>query len=248
MKRPAAIEICVDCLASVEACAAGGADRIELCAGLVEGGTTPSAGFLREARRLFPGKIMMMIRPRGGDFLYSPGEIEIMIEDIRRARDGGADGVVFGCLTADGEIDAGLTERLMAVADDLDVTFHRAFDASRDLADSLETLIRLGVPRVLTSGGAATALGGLDTLAALVRQAGHRIVILPGGGIAAAKVADVLAATGASECHLSAREITPSPMRFYRAGLAMGAATVPDERERWIAQAALVRLARGGET
>src|SRR6185295_16427160 len=144
------IEICVDSLASVEACAEGGADRIELCAGLVEGGTTPSAGFLREARRLFKGRIMMMVRPRGGDFLYSQGEVEIMCADIRAARDGGADGVVFGCLTPQGEIDMRIAERLVREAAGMDLTFHRAFDVSRDLAVSLERLIEMGIPRILT--------------------------------------------------------------------------------------------------
>ena len=150
---PMIVEICVDCLDSVAACAEAGADRIELCAGLVEGGTTPSAGFIKAARQIFPGRIMTMIRPRAGDFLYSPAEAALMRDDIRTARDLSADGVVFGCLTADGEIDTALAAEFAAAAAGMDMTFHRAFDVSRDLTQSLETLIQLGIPRVLTSGG-----------------------------------------------------------------------------------------------
>lgn len=193
------IEICVDSLASVSACAEGGADRIELCAGLVEGGTTPSAGFLREARRLFPGRIMMMIRPRGGDFLYTPGEAEIMCHDIRTAREGGADGVVVGCLSASGEIDRALTERLVKEAAGMAVTFHRAFDVSLSLERSLETLVELGISRVLTSGGRPSVPEGLEVLAALTRQAAGRIIVLPGGGIRAEAVAGIVEKTGVTE-------------------------------------------------
>jgi copper homeostasis protein len=238
------IEICVDCLASVEACAAGGADRVELCAGLVEGGTTPSIGFLKAARRIFPGRIMMMIRPRGGDFLYTSGEAEIMREDIRRARDEGADGVVFGCLSADGAIDESLAADLRETAAGLDVTFHRAFDVSLDLPQSLETLVRLGIPRVLTSGGRPSVEQAFETLAALVRQAAGRIAILPGGGVTPALVPRLAAATGVSECHLSAREMFPSPMIHRREDIPMGAPFVPGEYERKIASADLIREAR----
>jgi copper homeostasis protein len=239
------IEICVDQLASVEACAAAGADRIELCAGLVEGGTTPSAGFLKAARRIFPGRIMMMIRPRGGDFLYSEAETIIMEEDIRLAAACGADGIVFGCLTADGIIDESLASRLKHAAAGLDCTFHRAFDVSRDLSLSLETLIRLGIPRVLTSGGKPGVMEALPILAALVAQAAGRISILPGGGIKAHDVAEVVRTTGVTECHLSARTAIDSPMIHRRPDIPMGALTVPGEYERRIANADLIRLARG---
>lgn len=238
------IEICVDSLASVQACAEGGADRIELCAGLVEGGTTPSAGFLKEARRLFPGRIMMMIRPRGGDFLYSPGEVDVMRHDIREARDGGADGVVFGCLTPEGEIDERITARLVQEAAGMDVTFHRAFDVSRDLAASLERLITLGIPRVLTSGGRPSVPEGIPVIASLVRQSAGRITILPGGGIQAAAVQETIAATGVSECHLSARRPAESGMIHRRPDIPMGATVVPGEYEQKTASAELVHMAK----
>ena len=239
------IEICVDCTASVEACAEAGADRIELCAGLVEGGTTPSIGFLKTARRLFPGRIMMMIRPRGGDFLYSAEEAEVMRADILAARDGGADGVVFGCLTPEGRIDEALTASLLETARGMNVTFHRAFDVSRDLPESLETLIRLGIPRVLTSGGRPSVPEGLEVLAGLVGQAAGRITILPGGGIRAEMVLSIAAATGVTECHLSARHSLESPMTFRRRpDIPMGASAVPGEYERKIASAALIQQAR----
>jgi len=238
------IEICVDCQDSVVACAEGGADRIELCAGLVEGGTTPSAGFLAAARRTFSGRIMMMIRPRGGDFVYTAAEADIMRDDIRCARDGGADGVVFGCLTRTGDIDERLTASLKEAARGMDVTFHRAFDVSRNLGASLETLIALGVPRVLTSGGCPSVPEGLGALAALVRQAAGRLTVLAGGGIKPDRVAEIAAATGVKECHLSARETVSSPMIHRRPDIPMGAASVPGEYERKIASARLVRLAK----
>ena len=238
------IEICVDCMDSVEACAEAGADRIELCAGLVEGGTTPSIGFLKSARRLFPGRIMMMIRPRGGDFCYRAAEAEIMRADIEAARDGGADGVVMGCLMPDGRIDETLTASLVETADGMDVTFHRAFDVSRDLTESLATLIRLGIPRVLTSGGRPSVPEGLEAIAGLVIKAGDRLTVLPGGGIRPETVAAVIAATGVTECHLSARHAPGSPMQFRRHDIPMGATAVPGEYARKVASAALIRAAK----
>ena len=149
------IEICVDRLDSVQHCAQAGIDRIELCAALSEGGLSPSLGFLRAARQIFPGKIMMMIRPRAGDFCYAPAEQAMMIDEIAVAREHGADGVVFGCLEPDGRIDQTFTRSLVQAASGLDITFHRAFDVSHDLSSSLESLIELGIPRVLSSGGEA---------------------------------------------------------------------------------------------
>lgn len=238
------IEICVDCIASVEACAEAGADRIELCAALVEGGTTPTAGFLKAARRAFSGRIMMMIRPRGGDFVYSAEEAEIMREDIRQARDGGADGVVFGCLLPDGSVDKALTASLLECSRGMDVTFHRAFDVSQDLPRSLEELVALGIPRVLTSGGRPSVSEGLETIAGLVRQAAGRISILPGGGVRPELIPGIVAATGVTACHLSARQSVESPMVFRRPDIPMGAASVPGEYERKVASTALIRQAK----
>ncbi len=243
------IEICVDNLASVEVCAEAGADRVELCAGLAEGGTTPSLGLQKAARRIFPGRIMTMIRPRGGDFCYSRGEQEIMLDDIQAARDAGADGVVFGCLNVDGTIDQSLTATLCEATAGLDVTFHRAFDVSCDLARSLETLIDLGIPRVLTSGGRPEMDDlALERIAELVRQARGRITILPGGGIRAERVPEIAERTGASECHFPARESRSSPMVFRRPDIPMGSLHLPGEYEKMVASAAEILLAKGSRS
>lgn len=234
------IEVCVDRIDSVIACARAGVDRIELCAALSEGGLTPSLGFLRLARQVFPGKIMMMIRPRAGDFLYTSDEIEIMKEDISVAKTNGADGVVFGCLEDDGSIDQPLTRELLEDAAEMDVTFHRAFDVTPNLHQSLEILIDLGIRRVLTSGGEADVWKGQDCLRSLTTQAAGRISILPGGGVVAARVPELLAATAAQEVHLSARKTVSSAMKFRRPDIPMGAATITGEYDHKIAD--LVQL------
>jgi copper homeostasis protein len=240
VSSPALLEICVDCMASVEACAAAMVPRIELCAGLVEGGTTPSVGFLRAARAAYRGRIMMMIRPRAGDFVFSAAECRIMEEDIRVARDLGADGVVFGCLRPDGNIDEAAAEKLVATAAGMDMTFHRAFDVSRDLLRSLEGLIRLGIPRVLTSGGQASVEAGLHAIAALQTQADGRITLLAGGGLRHDLVAP-LRRVGVQEFHLSARSSFPSPMEYRRPDIPMGAPAVPGEYERRAADPEILR-------
>jgi copper homeostasis protein len=238
------LEICVDSLDSVIACAEGGADRIELCAGLIEGGTTPSAGTLVQARSLFSGEIAMMIRPRGGDFVYSPEEVACMAADIELARDLGADAVVFGCLTPDGSIDLPAVETLLEACNGFPAVFHRAFDVSLNLDSSLELLIELGFERVLTSGGKPSVMDALEIIAGLVEQANDRIDILPGGGIKAADVATVLKATGVDQIHLSARSVRESLMTFRKPEVPMGATSVPGEYERRIADAILIRQAK----
>jgi copper homeostasis protein len=235
------LEICVDTLASVAVCAAAGAHRIELCAGLVEGGTTPSLGFLRAARRSFPGKIMAMVRPRAGDFHYDEAEFAQMLDEIDLFRREGADGVVFGILEADGRIDWARSREFVSRAAGLDVTFHRAFDVTPSLTESLEALVALGVPRVLTSGGQPDVYQGSAAIAALREQAAGRITILPGGGVKPERVTELIQATGVTEVHLSARVSVPSPMRFRRPDIPMGATAVPGEYERKTASAELIR-------
>ena len=238
------LEICVDSLDSVIACAEGGADRIELCASLTEGGLTPSAGVLSQARAIFPGEIAMMIRPRGGDFLYSPAEIVAMSADIELARELGADAVVFGCLSPDGMIDIAAAETLLDVCNGLPAVFHRAFDVSKDLLESLETIVELGFERILTSGGKPYVMQALDTIAGLVTQADGRIDILPGGGIKAEQIEEIVKATGVNQVHLSARSLRESAMTFRRPEIPMGAASVPGEYERRVADATLIATAR----
>ena len=166
------VEICVDSAEGACAAERGGADRVELCDNLLEGGTTPSAGCIRVARRRLKIGLQVIIRPRGGDFLYNEVELEVMREDIRIAKDFGANGVVLGCLTASGDIDRIRTEELITLARPLNVTFHRAFDMCRDPKQALEDLISLGADRVLTSGQEASCLEGLELLVELQRQAG----------------------------------------------------------------------------
>lgn len=225
------LEICVDCMASVEACHEASVPRLELCAGLVEGGTTPSLGFLRQARAAYDGRLMMMIRPRAGDFVVSAAERRVMIDDIQAARDHGADGVVFGCLRPDGMIDLATAEALVSAAAGLDITFHRAFDVSLDLPASLEQLVALGIPRVLTSGGRAGVEEGWRTLVALHDQAQGRIALLAGGGLKSDLIAR-LWPHGLREFHLSARTSVASPMVFRRPDIPMGASEVPGEYVR----------------
>jgi copper homeostasis protein len=239
MKR--VVEVCVDRMDSVLACAEAGVDRIELCAALSEGGLTPSLGFLKAAREIFPGEIMMMIRPRAGDFLYSALEVEMMCMDILVGLEHGADGFVFGCLRRDGEIDEEVTARLLEAATLKPITFHRAFDVTRDLSRSLEVLVRLGVPRVLTSGGESDVWKGLGRLRELQEQAAGRIVILPGGGVVCERVGELVKATGVSEVHLSARKTMRSEMDFLREDIPMGARCVVAEMEHRVADGELLR-------
>ena len=235
------LEICIDSVASARAAADGGADRVELCAGLPEGGTTPSAGMIRSVRAVFPGRVMVIIRPRGYDFLYSDDEIGVMSDDIRVARDLGADGVVIGCLNADGNVDTTRCALLMKAAGPLDITFHRAFDMARDLPAAMEAILALGIKRILSSGGRASVPEGANMLAELIRRANGRAIIMPGGGITPDNLADVLRVTGAREIHLSARHDVPSGMIHRNPGCSMGTFTRGDEYTRREASAAMVR-------
>jgi len=223
------IEICVDSAAGAFAAERGGADRVELCDNLLEGGTTPSAGTIKVARRGLKIGLQVIIRPRGGDFLYSGEEVEVMREDIRMAKDLGADGVVIGCLTAAGDIDKARTSELIALARPLNVTFHRAFDMCREPSQGLEDLVALGVDRILTSGQEATCLEGLDLLAALQKQAAGRIIIMPGGGITPRNVQRIVTGAGVSEIHLSARTSVESEMTWRNSRVFMGGALRPPE-------------------
>lgn len=239
-----AIEICANSAESAAEAQRGGATRVELCAGMPEGGTTPSAGTIRAARRLLvTTRLHVIIRPRGGDFLYSPLEQEIMAEDIRMVRDLGADGVVIGCLDADGEVDKPLVEKLVRAADGLAVTFHRAFDMCRSPQRALEDLVALGCGRVLTSGQRVTAIEGAPLLAALREQAAGRIVIMPGCGVKASNIARLAAATGCREFHFSARSRRESAMRFRNPEVSMGGTVVVEEYAQDVTDASEVARA-----
>jgi copper homeostasis protein len=216
------IEVCVDSIESGLNAQKGGADRLEVCQGLVEGGTTPSAGFLRVLRRLVDLPLHVMIRPRAGDFCYSDKEFEVMREDIETARECGAHGIVLGLLRQTGEVDRPRTAQLIELAKGMSITFHRAFDMSVDPSVALEDLVELGVSRVLTSGQEKSAWEGIELITRLVRQAGDRIHILPGGGITEQNVHEILQRSGAREFHVSASAAVESPMVFRNTRCSMG--------------------------
>lgn len=223
------LEICIDGVASAKAAATGGADRVELCANLPEGGTTPSAGMIRAVRSAFQGGLMVIIRPRGYDFLYSEEEMDVMLHDIETARTLGADGVVIGCLTSDGRVDTARCQHLIDAAGPLDLTFHRAFDMTRNLNEALEDIIGLGIKRVLSSGGASDVPAGIPKLQELVAQAGARASIMPGGGVSAANAGEIVRATGVHELHLSARHGVRGGMTYFNHGCYMGTFSSADE-------------------
>lgn len=206
MSRKSKIEICANSVESAVKAQEGGAYRVELCAGIPEGGTTPPFGDMRMARQLLQQtKLHVIIRPRGGDFLYSPLEQEIMLHDIKVARQLGADGVVFGCLTAEGDVDMDAMKKLMNAVGDMNVTFHRAFDMCKDPKKALEQIIELGCTRILTSGQEANAVKGIPLLKELVEQADGRIIIMPGCGVNPNNIRQIAEETGASEFHFSGR-------------------------------------------
>ena len=216
------IEICLESIESVLAAEAGGADRVEFCADLFEGGTTPSLGSFKTARKHSKIAMNVMIRPRGGDFCYSDLEFEAMKEDVRLFREAGADGIVFGILTPDGEIDVQRSKEIIALARPCSVTFHRAFDMTPNASRSLETLIDLGVDRLLTSGLEATVIEGLETLKMLVRQAGDRIIVMPGCGITERNFVYLQQQVGAKEYHVFVPGAYESKMTYRPEHIYMG--------------------------
>jgi copper homeostasis protein len=233
-------EICVDSVAGVRAAKDAGAQRVELCADLLEGGITPSLGTIRQARKVPGIDLNVMIRSRGGDFLFDDDEFAAMRADIETAKAEGANGVVIGMLTAAGEIDTARTRELVAQARPLSVTFHRAFDVAAEPFRAIETLIELGVDRVLTSGQEATVLEGLPLIVEFMKRAGDRIVIMPGGGITARNVERIVAAARPREIHFAALEPVESAMRFRREHVFMGGELRPPEYDRLESSAATI--------
>lgn len=207
------LEIAANSLGSALAAQDGGADRVELCENLGEGGCTPSYGTLALARERLRIGLHVLVRPRAGDFLYAPHEVETMLRDIELCVRLGCDGVVIGALDADGGIDDALCRRLVDAAAGLDVTFHRAFDVVPDPAHALEQIVALGCRRVLTSGAHASAPEGAETIAARVRQAAGRIEVMAGAGVTPANIAGLARRTGVRDLHASARRVVRSGMR-----------------------------------
>ena len=248
--RTPLIEICVEGIDGLLAAEQAGADRVELCASLVEGGITPSFGTVREALRLAKIPFHVIVRPRGGDFLYSDTEFASMVEDVAALRDIGVAGVVVGCLRPDGAIDEARMRGLVAAAGPLAVTCHRAFDMTRDPDEALEALIRAGVDRVLTSGQRDTAIEGAALLAALVKQAAGRIIILGCGALDASSIATVRARTGLTEMHFAALKDVASGMVFRNPHVGMGGSDLDREYRNTLtdgaAVAATIAAARSG--
>ncbi|WP_245331155.1 copper homeostasis protein CutC [Mesorhizobium sophorae] len=234
------IEICVEGIDGLLAAQAAGADRVELCASLIEGGITPSLGTVRAALDQATVPFHVMVRPRGGDFLYSETEYASMLADVAALRDLGVPGVVFGCLNADGTIDEARMSELTQAAGSLNVTCHRAFDMTRDPTEALEALIRSKVGRVLTSGQRDTAVEGMSLLADLVRQAGARIVILGCGGLDLGNIAEVRRRTGLSEMHFAALKDVPSTMDYRNPHVGMGGSDLDREYRNTLTDTDLV--------
>lgn len=200
------LELCVDSIASALAAEAGGAHRVELCSALAEDGLTPSLGLLRSVRSKLNIGIHVMIRPRTGNFVYSDDDFAIMREDIALAAQSGANGVVFGLLTPEGNVDIERTRDLVKLSRPMEVTFHRAIDLTSDPFAALEAVIETGAQRVLTSGGALSAMLGRARIQQLVRAAGDRIHVMVGGSVRPENIAELVRITGAKEWHTALRK------------------------------------------
>jgi copper homeostasis protein len=199
-----------------------GANRIELCDNPSEGGTTPSYGFINAARKKLSIELYIMIRPRGGDFLYSEEEFNIMKADIALCKQAGCDGIVIGILNSDGTIDKKRNDELVEYAYPLGVTFHRAFDRTKDPFQSLEDIVEIGCERILTSGQQKKAIEGISLIKDLVQQSGERIIIMPGSGVNTENIIHIAESTGATEFHSSASLYSNSKMKYL--------GKIPDEK------------------
>ena len=229
---PILVEACVDSVASSLAAERGGARRLELCDALFDGGTTPSAGMIAACKATVSIPVFVMIRPRGGGFVYSDAERDVMRRDVVVARELGADGVVIGALRPDGSVDVALVRSLVEAAQELPVTFHRAFDLTPDLAASLGVLAAAGVQRVLTAGGASTAAVGATALAELVRQAGSRLVVMAGGGVREENVRSLVSISGVREVHVRLTRLTHGGESLARRGLRLRK-PLPEDEAAW---------------
>jgi copper homeostasis protein len=245
------IEICVEGIDGFIAAQEAGADRVELCASLLEGGLTPSLGTVRQALAVAKIPFHVIVRPRGGDFLYSEREFQSMLDDVRALGEEGVAGVVVGCLTPDGRIDEDRMSQLVGAAAPMAVTCHRAFDMTRDPEEAIEALVRCAVDRVLTSGQRDAALDGLDILQRTVKAARGRIKVMACGALDESNIADVLAASGADELHFAALTTVDGGMAFRNPDVGMGGTdldreyqltlTDPDAVRRTIAAARAYR-------
>jgi copper homeostasis protein len=216
------IEIATTDFTTTKSAVEGGADRIELCAALSEGGITPSYGLITQCRKAFDVALFPIIRPRAGDFLFTDEEFELMMKDALLCKQQGCEGVVIGLLKRDGSIDIPRTSRLIEAVYPLEVTFHRAFDRCKDPFEALEQLILIGCQRILTSGQQPTAMEGAALIARLIEQADDRIVIMPGSGVRKDNIKTIAEKTGAVEFHSSVKGEKPSAMEFISSAIKEG--------------------------
>lgn len=238
------LEVCVDSVASAMAAEQGGAQRVELCDYLAGGGTTPSAGMIEVVRKNINIGLHVLIRPRRGDFLFSDLELDIMKRDIEVCREIGADGVVIGMLTKDGNIDIARTQELIALAGHMSVTFHRAFDLTPDPIKALDDLMQLRVHRLLTSGQQETALQGVPLLRELNNRAAGKLIILPGSGVNSQNVREIVTKTGVREVHASVRKSVESNMSFRKSYPPMSSNKVLSEFEQLVADVSQIQAIR----
>jgi copper homeostasis protein len=218
------LEVCANSVSSALAAQTGGALRVELCENLQEGGTTPSFGQILMARKLLHIKLYVLVRPRGGDFLYNDNEYETMLADVRYCIESGCDGIVIGILNADGTVDKDRNREIVRMAKQwgLGITFHRAFDMCANQLQAMEDIIELGFERILTSGGKSTAMEGASVIANLVNKAAGRIIIMPGSGINPSNVTDLVKYTKVQEIHSSAKIPVQSQMKYKNDHILMG--------------------------
>lgn len=249
MASPILIEVCANSIASALAGQSGGAARIELCSALSEGGITPSAATIEQAREQLQIPLHVLIRPRSGDFCYDQCEFATMLRDIEFCKRAGVNGIVIGMLQPDGAVERDRMNALIAAARPMAVTFHRAFDMAADAFRALDDVLSLGVERLLTSGQRGSAVQGKGLIAELVRRAGDRLVVMPGAGIHDGNIQDLIRTTGAAEYHLSGQKKIESRMVYRNPHVFMGVPGLPEyelgvtdvEKIRRVVQAASTR-------
>lgn len=224
-------EVCVESVAGAEAAFIGGAQRVELCANPLEGGTTPSAGTIRRVIEKVPVDCVVLVRSRPGDFLYTEEEFEVIRRDVAMVREAGAFGVAVGILCNDGTVDEERMREIIELASRMQVTFHRAFDMTRDPYEAFDSLLNIGASRILTSGCRKNAIEGLPLIRELVTLAGDQISIMPGGGVRAANISRILEVTEAREIHFTAFSDRDSRMEYRNLEPSLGASDVHNEFE-----------------
>ena len=234
------VEVCVDAIDAALEAERGGAARLELCGELMQGGVTPSAGLIAAVWDRIDIPLFVLVRPRTGDFLYTDDELDVMRRDIEQVKSLGVEGVALGALTADGDVDVERLRSLVELARPMSVTFHRAFDFARDRAEALDALLTLGIDRLLTSGGAATAAEGASSIAALVQAVGDRMAVMAGGSITPGTVGALVKTTGVREVHVRGAARVDSAMRHRQDALSISRTGMGDY-ERSVTRADEIR-------